>query len=167
MPTIIPTDRLQEGMNLFARNIRGYLQDVQLLLDPKKPHDCSEWHAVMLAIFAFEELAKFAQLKEAKEKAATNKADKVEMDDRLFRKHEYKQELGRKLIDKEPLKLIDMTSLPPPFEGETVTITHSLRLHCAFVDWENDQWIFGTPLIPNNIRKFCDAIAMKLHSLER
>jgi len=158
---IIPVDRLQEGMNLCARNIRGYLQDVQKLLD--NPHDCSDWHAVMLAIFAFEELAKFAQLKEAKARAATGN---VEIDDQLFSKHKYKQELAGKLIDKKSLKLIDKTSLEPSFRGETVTITPSLRLDCAFVDWENDQWTHGTPLIPNNLRKFKESIAQALCSLE-
>lgn len=155
-------DRLQEGMRLCARNIRSYLQGVQLLLEHS--HDLGDWHAVILAIFAFEELAKFAQLKEAKEKATT---DKVEIDDRLFRDHEYKQELARKLIDEESRKLIDEASLPPAFRGETVEISPLLRLDCAFVDWKDDQWIHGAPLIPNNLRRFKESIAQALCSLER
>jgi len=162
---IIPVNKLQEGMNLCARNIRGYLQDVQKLLD--NPHDYSEWHAVMLAIFAFEELAKYYELKKAKEEAATNKVDKVEMDDRLFRNHEYKQELARELIDKDFIRLIDEASLPPGFRGETVEISHRLRLDCAFVDWRDDQWIHGTPLMPSNLRKLKESIALALLSLER
>mgnify|MGYP001055837129 CR=1 FL=1 len=164
---IISVSKLQEGMNLCARNIKSYLQDVQLLLDPNNPRDFSEWHAVMLAIFAFEELAKYNELNKAKEKAAINKVDKVEMDDRLFWSHKYKQELARKLIDKESIRLIDKASLLPDFRGETVEISHRLRLDCAFVDWRDGQWIHGTPLIPNNLREFKESIAQALLSLER
>ena len=159
---VIPVDRLHEGIRLCARNIRGYLNDVRLLLD--QPDGLSHWHAVVLAIFAFEELAKLDQLKKAKAKAT---ADKVEIDDRLFSDHKYKQELARELIDKESLKLIDEASLLPAFRSETVEISPYLRLDCAFVDWKDGQWIHGTPLIPNNLRKFRESIAQALCSLER
>jgi len=52
----------------------------------------------MLAIFAFEELAKYNELKKAKTKAITDKVDKAEIDDRLFRIYEHKQELHNRQI---------------------------------------------------------------------
>ena len=162
----IPRDKLQEGMNLCAKNIRAYLKEIQLILGD--PHDYYSWHGVVLAIFGLEELSKYSELKRAKDSAKTNK---VEIDSRLFggrESHEYKQDLARKLVGEEDMKLISAKWFKPDLRITDVEISPELRLNCAFVNWKvkSGEWVVGTPLVPSKLSNLVRDIAKALESLE-
>jgi len=157
----IPINRLDEGIRLCANNIRRFLQDVELLLK-----NSSEWHAIAMAIFAYEEIAKYAELKKAK---STATSDSVEICSRLFYDHEYKQDIAYELIeDNESVVLLAESDLLPHFQTEKVEVKPKLRLDCLFVDWceKNEQWRHGQPYLPSNIRRFKEEIAKALDRLQ-
>lgn len=60
----IPLGKIDNGLLLIKRNIQKLAQDTKTLLDEGSDH-----HAIVLAIFAFEELAKYSELKKCKESA--------------------------------------------------------------------------------------------------
>lgn len=55
---VIPLDMVDEGLSLVASNIQHLYQDHYTLMEAGSP-----WHAVVMAIFALEELAKYFVLK--------------------------------------------------------------------------------------------------------
>ena len=166
MMTEIPTDKIGDGLRLCDRNIRQFAKDVRILLK-----ESSDYHAIALAIFAFEELAKYSELRKAKESATHSS---VKIDKRLLGgpgAHRYKQEIARKLIP--PKAMIVMPSLFDParfdskyFMTDDVEVSPTLRLDCIFVNWkeEEERWDLGCPVLPAQITKFTDAI---LDALEK
>jgi AbiV family abortive infection protein len=160
---IIPVNKLNEGLRVCANNIRRFLLDIERLVQ-----DVSDWHAVALAIFAFEELAKYSELKRAKE-AATSSI--VRVDRRLFWSHKYKQEIARKLVPLDAVELFPAGFNRQAFNStfwnmETISVSPSLRLDCVFVNWENGEWTHGSPILPERLKSFCKAILDALNHLE-
>lgn len=153
-------------MRLCARNIRRFINDIRILLN-----DTSDWHAIAFAVFAFEELAKYSELKKAKESGTEGV---VMVDERLFgigkNPHWYKQDIASRLIPQEAMTLIpagfDPAYFDSGFQTESVEVSPRLRLDCVFVDWRDGQWVHGSPVIPDRIRGFANAILDVLNKLE-
>jgi len=163
----IPVSQIDEVLRLCARNIRRFINDMGILLK-----DSSDWHAIALAIFAFEELAKYSELRKSKESAAQ---DIVMVDERLFGKgkdpHGYKQNIARNLIQQDAMILIfpyfDSTYFDARhFHAEPDEMSHALRLDCVYVNWKDGKWIHGTPVVPDRIMMFTEAILDRLNRLE-
>lgn len=55
----IPVNKIDEGLGQIAKNIRRFVGDVDALLRSGR----SDWHAIALPIFAFEELGKYHKLR--------------------------------------------------------------------------------------------------------
>jgi len=159
----IPTSMLDEGLRLCANNIRRFVLDNYLLM-----RDASDWHALASAIFAFEELAKYSELKLAKESAT---CAEVEIDTRLFRDHKYKQDIATKLLPPNAVELF-----PPHFDRkffssiyfdtEGTAVSPELRLDAVFVNWKDGQWVHGSPFLPERMKNFIDGILNCLNRLE-
>ncbi|MCJ7768463.1 AbiV family abortive infection protein [Candidatus Bathyarchaeota archaeon] len=154
---IIPVAKLPEGLRLCAQNIREFVADAQTLLS--KGHG---WHTIALAIFAFEELGKYAELRRIKESVKSGQ-DKVNVKDALFRSHDYKQNFARKLIPKEAMILLpayfnNKYFGPEFFQTENVTPSDTLRVQCVFVDWIDDDWRYGAAHDTERLKKFLNAI---------
>jgi AbiV family abortive infection protein len=130
--------------------------------------DGSNWHALAAAIFAFEELAKYSELRSAKKSATSAE---VEVDERLFKDHKYKQDKARQLLPSEAVDLFpagfDRQLYDQSwFDMQTTTVTPSLRLDAVFVNWKEGHWIHGTPFLPERLKSFVDEILNCLHRLE-
>lgn len=163
---IIPLVKLPEGLSLLDQNIRDFVVDSKMLVS--KGHG---WHAIALAIFAFEELGKYEELQRLGDESQSRGEDKVRVKDALFRSHPYKQDIAGKLIPKDAMILMpsyfDETYFDPKFfqtENETVD-RPNLRSECTFVDWDND-WRHGAPHDTEQLKKFLDAVLDALNKLE-
>ena len=166
---LIPVAKLPEGLGLCAQNIRDFIVDAATLLS--KGHG---WHAIALAIFAFEELGKYAELRRIKE--SSKNAHDVRVKDALFRSHDYKQELARQVVPSDSIILLPKYFGDKYFDSEffgteNVTITPNLRAECAFVDWVDGDWLdrdwrIGTPHDTEQLKKFLDAVLDALNKLE-
>jgi AbiV family abortive infection protein len=161
---VIPVSKLPEGIRLCAQNIRDFIVDANMLLS--KGHGL---HAIALAIFAFEELGKYAELQRLKE--SNKNKDTVSVPDALFYRHDYKQEVARKLVSEEDTILLpayfDSKYFSPKyFQTEEVTPTPILRTQCVFVDWVDEDWRFGTPHDTERLKTFMNAILAALYKLE-
>jgi AbiV family abortive infection protein len=159
---IIPSNMLDEGLELCARNIGQLAEDTYILLDRATPR---VWSALALAIFAFEELAKYAELKKAKELGKAT----VEIDNRLFAQHSYKQKIALSLVPKDAVELLSSrygeASYGLDYYGG-VSVTPKLRLQCVFVDWEDGKWVSRpSTMIVDNVVKFMVEIEKALSKL--
>jgi AbiV family abortive infection protein len=162
---IIPLTRLPEGLRLCAQNIRDFIVDAENLLS--KGHG---YHAVALAIFAFEELGKYSELKRLGEQSSKMGASNVTVKDGLFRSHDHKQKIAQQLLPAETMILIrayfsDVYFSPKYFGTEEVRVEPNLRLECVFVDWLGDDWRYGTPHDTERLKKFLDAVMNALNKL--
>jgi len=160
----IPVNRIDEGLRDIAKNIRRFAKDADILLESG-----SDWHAIALAIFAFEELGKYHALKEAKRAA---KGDIVTIDEALFRKHDHKQNIAKSLLSREALTILprvvlsNVDDLSPSIMIHSVKVSPLLRLDCLFVDWENGEWKLGSPEDPKHVKEFVQAIVGALVKME-
>jgi AbiV family abortive infection protein len=159
----IPIRKISDGLLQVAENIRLFTDDARLLLEHS-----SDWHAIALAIFAFEELAKYAELKKAK---GPTDQGVVRVDERLFGRgrhpHGYKLDIARKLM--RGLGQEEAMDLIPPILAKSAA-SPQLRLNCVFVDWkdgQNGEWAYGTPTVANyRIERAIKAIENTLNWLE-
>jgi AbiV family abortive infection protein len=163
---IIPITKLQEGLHLLAQNIRVFVVDAEMLLS--KGHG---WHAIALAIFAFEELGKYAELQRLGEESGKKGGSTISAKDALFRSHSYKQDFARRLVPKDAMILLpayfSSKYFDPKFFGtENVTPTNPLRVQCVFVDWIESDWLHGTPHDTVRLKKFLSSIVDALNKLE-
>lgn len=157
--------RIAEGLRLCAQNIRDFVADAETLL--LKGHG---WHAIALAIFAFEELGKYAELQRIKE-SSENVQDTTSVRDALFRSHDYKQGFAKRLVPSDAMILLpkyfdDRYFDPKFFQTDEVTVKPSLRLECVFVDWLDGDWRIGAPHDTERLRKFLNAILEVLNKLD-
>jgi len=165
----IPTNKIDDGLRLCDRNIRQFVKDAHILMK-----ESSDYHAIAFAIFAFEELAKYSELKKAKESATQST---VKIDKRLLggrEAHRYKQNIARKLIPPEAMIVMPAGFDPAGFDSkgfttEDVEISPPLRLDCLFVNWKEEEgtWDLGCPVLPDQIKKFTDAILNELEKQNR
>ncbi len=158
---LIPVSRLQEGLKLCAQNVRDFVIDAEQVL--LKGHG---YHAVALAIFAFEELGKYSELKRLGEDANKTSAANLTVRDDLFRSHDYKQNVAKQLIDRDAMILLPAYFDSAYFDTEEVAVEPNLRLECVFVDWLEKDWRYGTPHDTERLRKFLNAIMEALSKLE-
>jgi hypothetical protein len=124
----IPTNKIDDGLRLCDRNIRQFVKDVRIL---KK--ESSDYHAIALAIFAFEELAKYSELKKAKESATQST---VKIDKRLLGgpgAHSYKQNIARKLIPSEAMIVMLAAFDGRPYRARRINIRAVRRCFYHFV----------------------------------
>ena len=162
---IIPLTRLPEGLKLCAQNIRDFVVDARQIL--LKGHG---YHAVALAIFAFEELGKYSELKTLGEESSKTGTSNVAVKDTLFRSHDCKQEIAKQLLPPDAMILIpayfsDIYFSPKYFGTEEVRVEPNLRLECVFVDWLDGDWRYGTPHDTERLKKFLDAVMDALNKL--
>ena len=162
---IIPLTRLSEGLRLLAQNIRDFVVDARQLLS--KGHG---YHAVALAIFAFEELGKYSELKRLGEESSRMGNSNITVKDALFRSHDCKQEIARQLLPVDRMILVpplfsSMYFDPKFFATEEVRVKPNLRLECVFVDWIDDDWRHGTPHDTERLKRFLDAVMDALNKL--
>ena len=164
---IIPLAKLPEGLSLLDQNIRDFVVDSKMLVS--KGHG---WHAIALAIFAFEELGKYEELQRLGDESQSRGEDKVRVKGALFQSHQYKQDIARKLIPKDAMILMsryfDETYFDPEFfqtENETVD-RPNLRSECTFVDWIDNDWRHGAPHDTEQLKKFLNAVLDALNKLE-
>ena len=162
---VIPLGRLEEGLDLCAQNVRDFVLDAKNLLS-----NGHGYHAVALAIFAFEELGKYSELKRLGEESAKIGASSLKVKDDLFRLHNYKQDIAKQLVPADTMILIpryfsDTYFSPKYFGTKEVMVEPNLRLECVFVDWLNGDWRYGTPHEPERLKKFLNAIIDALNKL--
>jgi AbiV family abortive infection protein len=144
--------------------VRDFVADAQTLLS--RGHG---WHAIVLAIFAFEELGKYAELRRIKDSVKSGQ-DKVNVKDALFRSHDYKQTIARELIPKDAMILLpasfdDASFDSEAFQTDDVTPSDTLRVQCVFVDWKDDDWCYGTPHDTERLKEFLNAVINALNKL--
>ena len=161
--TEIPVSQIDIGLGLCAKNIRRFVEDVDILLD-----NSSILHATALAIFACEELAKYSELKRAR---TSTDGPVISVDSRLFSNHPYKQKLAGELLPKDALVLspaaFDAASFDSRcFQTEDVGVSPMLRLDCVFVDWKDNGWVFGSTIQINRLKQFAQSILEVLNELE-
>jgi len=159
----IPVSQLGIGLQLCAKNIRRFVEDVDILLE-----NSSILHATALAIFASEELAKYSKLKQAKKLAAGATAS---VDARLFWDHAYKQKLAGELIPKDALVLSPAVLGAEFFDSrcfqtEDVGVSNALRLDCVFVNWKETGWVYGSAVQIGRLKQFTQGILDVLSKLE-
>lgn len=171
---MIPLDQVNDGLNHIALNIRRLMEDHYVLM-----RDGSDWHAVALAIFALEELAKYYVLKHEKDEAIKTKETSVEVDERLFGRgrhgnpHRYKLDIARneRLIPPDTWTihtaeydrgLYDSAH----YDTEEVVVTADLRTQNIFVDWRDGKWQHGTVLEVFRLKNFADSILHTLNQLQ-
>jgi AbiV family abortive infection protein len=162
---IIPLDRLAEGLRLCAQNVRDFIVDARLLLS--KGHG---YHAIALAIFAFEELGKYSELKTLGDEAKRLGMSSLTVKDVLFSRHDYKQNIAKNLLVPDAMMLLTADFDPKAFDPkafatEDVAVEPILRLDCVFVDWRECDWIHGTPHDTERLKVFLDAIMDALNKL--
>ena len=169
----IPIEKIDSGLGIIAGNIRRLIQDHYALM-----RDGSDWHAVALAIFALEELAKYYALKHGKDDAIRNHMTSVEVEELLFGRghgnsHKRKLEIARKekLIppDKWTINTARFDSAyfdSAYFDTEDVVVSAALRTQNIFVDWKNGEWVHGTVLEVARVKDFADSIIRSLDQLE-
>jgi AbiV family abortive infection protein len=162
---VIPLSRLAEGLRLCAQNVRDFVVDAERLLS-----EGHGYHAVALAIFAFEELGKYSELKKLGEETIKTGASSLTVKDDLFRSHEYKQKIAKQLIPVDAIILLpayfsDKYFDPEYFGAKEVSVEPHLRLDCVFVDWLDGDWRYGTPHDTERLKKFLNAIIIALNKL--
>lgn len=162
---IIPVIKLLEGLRLCAQNVRDFVVDAENLIS--KGHG---WHAIALAMFAYEELGKYKEL-HCHKQSAKNGQGSVSVKDALFSSHSYKYAIASKLIpDKDkiilPAYFDDEYFNPKYFQDKDVTPSDKLRTQCVYVDWIEDDWRHGTPHDTEQIRRFLKSIIASLVQLE-
>jgi AbiV family abortive infection protein len=170
--TEIPVTQLDTGLKICAANIRQFVKDVDILLE-----NSSIFHATTLAIFAVEELAKYSELERVKRLA---NGPTVQVDDRLFRSHPYKQGLAKKLISNEAWILAPAVFEPAYFDSKyfdsryfatgsskpEVTVSPTLRLDCSFVNWKDGGWVYGSGIQMDRLKQFAENILDVLAEFE-
>jgi len=143
MKTIhIPIDKIDQGIKLCLTNVKLYINDSRRLMEAG-----SVEHVVVLVIFAAEELAKASIL--SKRLYEQKGRDAIEVETKLFRgrgAHEFKMKEAKQLLgDSLILESSRVGYAELPFTlGEEVVASPELRLQCAFVDFEDGKWKFGT-----------------------
>jgi len=162
---IIPVSKLPEGLRLCAQNVRDFVVDAENAMS--KGHG---WHAIALAIFAFEELGKYYELKRLGEEARKNGLSDLMVKDNLFRSHTTKQIVARKLVPSHAIILLPESFDKQYFDSksfqtEPVTVSPNLRLECAFVDWLDGAWTLGAPHDTERIKTFLNSIMDALNNL--
>jgi AbiV family abortive infection protein len=167
---IVPVSRLPEGLRLCANNVRDFVVDAENLI--AKGHG---WHAIALAMFAYEELGKYDELLRHRQSAKSGQ-DSVNVKDAIFSSHTYKYGIASKLIP-EDAKII-VPEVPGFFDSAyfdsayfdigtpAVTPSDSLRAQCVYVDWVDDDWRHGTPHDTDQIKRFLNSIIEALNKLE-
>ncbi len=139
------------------RNIKGLIGDACILLEKGG----SDWNSAALLTFAFEELAKYHELKKAEKSATT---DTVEVDRRLFCSHGYKQEIAKGLVPEGTSIFTPRNFLherhPDFCQTEPVEVSPSQRRVFLFVDWDEkqNQWIWGAPVQRGYFMRLVEAI---------
>jgi AbiV family abortive infection protein len=167
---VIPVTKLPEGLRLCANNVREFVADARNLI--AKGHG---WHAIALAMFAYEELGKYAELLRHSQSAKGGQ-DSVNVKDELFSSHIYKYGIASKLIPEDAKIIVPGVAglfgsayfdaayfdigTPP------VTPSDTLRAQCVYVDWVDDDWRHGTPHDTEQIKKFLNSIIDTLSKLE-
>lgn len=166
----IPVSKLEFGLNCCARNIRDLALDAETLLGREYPTRESHAHAIALAIFALEELAKYSEIKKAKQTAT---GDTVEIDERLFRSHDYKQKIAQELVPEDARVLfaenfVREHLLPDSDKTERIDVSPRQRTVCLFLDWNKKlaEWSLGIPVDTTLVSKLIKAIRDALVKLE-
>lgn len=168
----IPLDKIDEGLSLIAYNVQYLCQDYYTLVKEGSP-----WHAVVMAIFALEELAKYFALKKAKQIALQSKTTNVEVDQRLFGRgrpdtHKYKLDIARReeLIPPNVWTLyagnFDRSNFDSTnFDTEEVVVSTALRTRNIFVDWRDEKWQVGGNADLSRVKQLVEAILETLSQL--
>ena len=156
----IPRNMVMEGIKLCLDNAERYVKDLELLRQNR-----SIEHAVVMAIFACEEMAKAYILFEHFKQESDG--DFVGVSKKLFEDHEYKMKTAEKVLG---INLyLDSSRLPVriPFRlgAPDVKASPKLRLQCAFVDFRDGSWKFGTEHNPHYFTFLLKAIQDKIDSL--
>jgi len=153
----IPKCKLKDGLTHCERNIKDLIGDAYTLLEKGG----SDWRAAALLIFAFEELAKYHELKKA-ERSATS--DTVEVKSLLFTNHRYKHGIAKDLVPKGTTIFTPRDFLhkhhPDFCPTEPVEVSPSQRTMFLFVDWDEKQkqWTWGAPVLRDEFMIFTKAI---------
>jgi AbiV family abortive infection protein len=137
-PRVIPKAKIQLGIERCKTNINDFLKDALLILDDKRLN-----HAYVLVEFAIEELGKALFLKDA----LASGSDPVLVDDRVFRSHWSKDEKAWTFLDQRYKTIFEGDFDSQDFDYRDfvteTTASHETRLHCAFVDYYEDEWFLG------------------------
>jgi len=134
----IPSEKVVEGIEKLLSNAYRYIKDSKLLLK-----DGSIEHAVVCAIFAAEELAKASMLSKQLEEHEGDPFIQVTG----FRSHPYKLQEAKRLLGDALIiesSRVGIMRIPFRIGANDVEVSHPIRLLCAFVDFENGEWKFGT-----------------------
>jgi AbiV family abortive infection protein len=164
----IPIDRVSQGLALVALNVQHLCKDSHELMRSGSP-----WHAVAMAIFALEELAKYYDLKRKRASALRSRTNVIKVDERLFGRgrgnsHLYKLQMAK-----------DENLIPPDaWQIHTADADVEYALHKALLgsadfnvkdatvsDWINEEWEIGSNYEPHRLKMLVDAITEKLKQL--
>lgn len=167
----IPLDKIDEGLTLVAYNVQYLCQDYDTLVREGSP-----WHAVVMAIFALEELAKYFALKKAKQIALQSRTTKVEVDERVFGHGWDSHKRKLEIVKNEQLIPTDAWTLYTArfdeayfdsayFDTEDVKISTALRTRNIYVDWRDEKWQVGGNADLSRVKPLVEAIREKLGQL--
>jgi len=149
----IPYEKIVEGIGKILNNTSRYIKDSKVLLK-----DGSLEHAVVCAVFAAEELAKAGMLsKQFEEHEGEPFIEMPTCDHRRsrFYCHECKLQEAKKLLGDTLIiesSRLGIARLPFRLGVDDKEVTHPIRLLCAFVDFEDGEWKFGTPYNPSMLK---------------
>ncbi len=152
----IPTSKILEGIQKCLSNTKRYVEDSRLIFGSG-----SLEHAVVLAIFAAEELAKAGIISQRFQQQRGRKSIQVERiifqgrDAHDYKIKEAKRILGSLMLESSKL---GVARFPFPLGRPDVEASPETRLQCAFVDWDNKDWKFGTSFHPANLTDLLEGI---------
>lgn len=160
MPSIrITSEKVVEGIGKILTNAYRYVKDSKLLLK-----DGSIEHAVVCAVFAAEELAKASMLsRQLEEHEGEPFIEVAGFLDHPYKLREAKRLLGDALIIET--SRIGLIRIPFRVGAPDVEVSHPIRLLCAFVDFEDGEWKFGTDYNPYMLLDLLKGIEEKLNSI--
>lgn len=134
----IPSGRAVEGIGKILSNAYRYVKDSKILLK-----DGSLEHAVVCAIFAAEELAKASMISKQLEEHQEESFIEV----RGWFSHSYKMQEAKRLLGNALIiesSRLGIARLPFRLGVDDKEASHPIRLVCAFVDFADGEWKFGT-----------------------
>ncbi len=146
------------GLGLCISNVGRYIEDTRILIYR------NSIHAAITLIFGLEEMGKLAHF------LASMKGnnDPVEIDDRIFREHEFKLTVARGLLGADALILhegdFDEEDFSADFDIST-NVSPVLRLSCTFVDYKDGDWLYGEPFDRQRFQELVDTLERRFGEL--
>lgn len=163
----IPRKDVIEMIKLCFMNISQFLSDARLIHSQKPRFD----HSIALVQFAVEELGKASILRK---KLQETQDDVIEVPDKLFGgrgSHQLKEKKAWTILSSE-LRILAEGAFDPQFfdpkffATKNVELSHSERLRCLFVGFEEGTPRLGAAVESENLEKLVEGIEKEVERLK-